>query len=87
MGHALTSTFLTYDHRGRRVVAPARVGGFYAGSMARMTWMPERYSWKDGFREGSQRLAFQGAINLVREFAPSWRDRLPGGKSKGKPKR
>lgn len=87
VGHALSSVVLTYDRNGDRVFAPARVGGFYVGSMARMTWMPDRYSWKDGFREGSQRLAFQGALNLVREFAPGIRDRLPGGKSKPRDRR
>ncbi len=69
-GFAVSSTVMTYDNAGDRTFAWGRVGGRYAGSMAAITWFPDRYGWKDGMREGTQRFGFGAAANLVREFMP-----------------
>ena len=68
--HALTSQVLTYDRNGGRVFAAGRVAGNYAGPMAALAWLPERYSWKDGVREGTQKFIFRSGMSLLREFSP-----------------
>lgn len=70
VGHAISQAVLTYDNDGNRVFGTARVGSRYAAAMIETTWFPDRYSWKDGFREGSQSFVSVGLFNVVREFWP-----------------
>ena len=69
-GFAVSSTVLAYDRNGYRGFGWGRVSGRYAGSMAEAAWFPERYSWKDGLREGTQRFSFGAIANLLGEFGP-----------------
>ncbi len=71
-GHALASTFLARDSRGKRVIALAGLGGIYGGAMISTAWYPARYSaLGDGVRYGNLSLAITGGLNLVKEFWPS----------------
>ncbi len=79
-GHALSQSVLTYDNDGKRVFGAARVGSRYAAAMIETTWFPERYSWKDGFREGSQSFVAVGLFNVVREFWPELKSKVKRGK-------
>ena len=76
VGHAMSQAVLTYDNDGNRVFGTARVGSRYAAAMIETTWFPDRYSWKDGFREGSQSFIGVGLFNVVREFWPDIRGKL-----------
>ena len=79
LGHALSSSVLTYDRRGRRVLAPARVAGPYAGAFSTLAWFPSRFGPKDALRDGTQRLMVGALTNVAREFWPEIRG-LFGGK-------
>ena len=72
---AMLGSFVARDRDGDLTFAYARVGSVYAGTMGAMgLWWPDRYSpLKDGFREGSQSLAFQGLFNVFKEFEPEIR--------------
>jgi hypothetical protein len=70
VAHAFSQSVLTYDNDGKRVFGYARVGARYAGTMSELAWFPDRYGWKDGFREGSQSFLTVGAFNVAREFWP-----------------
>ena len=76
VGHAMSQAVLTYDNDGNRVFGTARVGSRYAAAMIETTWFPDRYSWKDGFREGSQSFIGVGLFNVVREFWPDIRGKF-----------
>ena len=70
-GYALASNFVTLDRQSNYAFHVSNVAGIYGGSMTRLGWYPERYSWKDGVREGSQSLLIGGSFNIFREY---WRD-------------
>ncbi len=54
---------------GKRVFNFNRVIGTYAGSfIATEAWYPNRFSYKDGFRRGSQGLAFRFGFSFINEF-------------------
>ena len=54
---------------GKRVFDFNRVAGTYAGSfVVTEAWYPDRYSYKDGFRRGSQALAFRFGLSFINEF-------------------
>jgi len=58
---------------GGRVIAVPRFAGAYSSAIiAKETWYPERYSYKDGLRSGTRTLLSGFAINLVREFVFNW---------------
>ena len=76
-GHALLSNFVTRTNSGGRGFNVPNIAGSYSGAFLSMTWHPERYSWKDGFREGSQRLIFSGSFNFFREFWPEIKRVVP----------
>ena len=77
LGYAAASNFVTRTKRGSATFNAANVGAIYGASMISITWHPDRYSWKDGFREGSQRLVIGGSFNIFREFWPDIRKALP----------
>lgn len=70
VAHAMSQSVLTYDNDGNRVFGTARVGSRYAAAIIETTWFPDRFSWKDGFREGSQSFVSVGVFNVLREFWP-----------------
>ena len=76
IAHAMSQSILTYNNDGERVFGYARVGSRYAASMIETTWFPDRYSWKDGFREGSQSFVTVGVFNIAREFWPDIKRKL-----------
>ena len=70
---ALLQNVTSRKKNGDRVVSVPRLAGVYTGSIvARETWYPERYSYKDGLRNGTTTLLTGFGINLVREFFFNW---------------
>jgi hypothetical protein len=66
---ALIQNVTSRKRNGDRVVSVPRFAGIYTGAIvARTTWFPERYSYKDGIRNGTTTLLTGFGINLVREF-------------------
>jgi len=70
---ALLQNITSRTKSGKRVISAPRLAGIYTGAIvARETWYPERYSYKDGLRSGTTTLLTGFGINLVREFVFSW---------------
>jgi len=70
---ALLQNLTSRKRNGDRVVSVPRFAGIYTGAIvARETWFPERYSYKDGIRNGTTTLLTGFGINLVREFVINW---------------
>jgi hypothetical protein len=70
---ALIQNVTSRTKHGNRVISAPRFAGVYTGAIvARETWYPERYSYKDGLRSGTKTLLTGFAINLVREFVFNW---------------
>jgi hypothetical protein len=76
VAHAMSQSVLAYDNDGKRAFGYARVGSRYAASMIETTWFPDRYGWKDGFREGSQSVLTVGIFNIAREFWPDIKGKI-----------
>ena len=70
---ALIQNVTSRTKSGKRVISVPRFACAYSsGVIARETWYPERYSYKDGLRSGTRTLLSGFAINLVREFVFNW---------------
>jgi len=70
-GHALASTFLTYNNEGKRRLNIPNLGSCYASSMIATTWYPDRYTaLGDGVRDGHRLVLASGVFNLLQEFWP-----------------
>ncbi len=70
---ALIQNVTSRNRDGKRIVSVPRIAGVYTGSIvARETWYPERYSYKDGFRNGTTTLLTGFGLNLIREFVINW---------------
>ena len=70
---ALLQNVTSRTRKGNRVISVPRLAGVYTGSIvARETWYPERYNYKDGLRAGTKNLLTGFGINLVREFVINW---------------
>ena len=70
---ALIQNVTSRTRSGNRVISVPRFAGIYTGAIvARETWYPERYSYKDGLRSGTTTLLTGFGINLVREFVFNW---------------
>jgi hypothetical protein len=70
---ALLQNVTSRNKSGNRVIAAPRFAGIYTGSIiASETWYPERYSYKDGLRQGTTTLLTGFGINVVREFLIKW---------------
>ena len=70
---ALLQNVTSRTRNGNRVISVPRLAGVYTGAIvARETWYPERYSYKDGLRSGTKSLLTGFGINLVREFVINW---------------
>jgi hypothetical protein len=67
--NALISPVTARNENGKRVLGfPRIVGTYSAAVIARETWYPDRYTWKDGMKSGTISLGFNAAFNLVKEF-------------------
>lgn len=70
---ALVQNVTSRTKSGDRVISVPRFTGVYTGSIvAAETWYPDRYSYKDGLRQGSTTLLTGFGINVVREFLINW---------------
>jgi hypothetical protein len=70
---ALIQNVTSRTKSGKRVFsAPRFVGAYSAGVIATETWYPERYSYKDGLRQGTTTLVIGFGINVIREFLFNW---------------
>ncbi|HEU4933946.1 MAG TPA: hypothetical protein VFT48_17800 [Pyrinomonadaceae bacterium] len=70
---AFVQNVTSRKRNGDRVVSVPRIAGVYTGSIvARETWYPDRYSYKDGLRNGTATLLAGFGINLIREFVVNW---------------
>ncbi len=70
---ALLQNVTSRKRNGDRVVSVPRFAGIYTGAIvAKETWFPERYSYKDGIRNGTTTLLTGFGINLAREFVINW---------------
>jgi hypothetical protein len=66
---ALIQNVTSRKRNGDQVVSVPRFAGIYTGAIvARETWFPERYSYKDGIRNGTTTLLTGFGMNLIREF-------------------
>jgi hypothetical protein len=73
LSDALVQNVTSRTRSGKRVVSAPIIAGTYAGAIIPTeTWYPERYSYKDGLREGTYSLATGFVINAVREFIFNW---------------
>jgi hypothetical protein len=70
---AVIQNVTSRNKSGNRVVSVPRFAGIYTGAIvARETWYPDRYSYKDGLRSGTTTFLTGFGINLVREFVFNW---------------
>ena len=71
--HAFLESITSRTKSGRRVISVPRLAGVYTGTIvANETWYPDRYSYKDGLRNGSATLLAGFGVNLFREFLFNW---------------
>jgi hypothetical protein len=69
VGNALISPVTARNRNGRRVIGVSNLVGTYGSNIiARETWYPDRYNWKDGVKSGTISLGFNAAFNLFKEF-------------------
>lgn len=67
--NALISPVTAYNKNGNRVIGVPRIVGTYTSAIiARETWYPDRYDYKDGLKSGTISLGMNAAFNLVKEF-------------------
>jgi len=73
LSDALVQNVTSRTRSGKRVLSAPIIAGTYVGAIIPTeTWYPERYSYKDGLREGTYSLASGFVINAVREFVVNW---------------
>lgn len=69
--HALASSFTARaGDDGHRVISPAPIGAPYVAAFTELAWLPQRYGWKDGLRDGTYGLLYGIGENVAREFIP-----------------
>lgn len=67
--NAVISPFTARKTDGRRTIGIPNIVGTYTGHIvARETWFPKRYTWKDGLKSGTLSLGTSVVFNLIREF-------------------
>lgn len=67
--NAVLSTFTARTSGGKRTIGAPRIIGTYSGAIiANEVWMPKRFNYKDGLRDGSISLGTKVIFNLMREF-------------------
>ena len=71
LGHALKETYVARTESGRIVPSlPALVGPYVGGVAGTYAWYPDRFSWKDGIRQGTGILISRPLLSIFREFLP-----------------
>ncbi len=83
LGYALLSNFAARREGGGLTFNLPNVTGIYGSSMISMSWYPERYSYKDGFRNGNYKILIGGSFNIAREFWPELSRIIPFAKKLG----
>lgn len=69
LSNAVISGFTARNERGKRVIGvPTIVGTYSSAIIANEVWMPNRFNYKNGLRDGSISFATRIGINLFREF-------------------
>ena len=67
--HTFVASYTTRTKSGKRIPDFPQFIGTYTGSItAAEVWFPDRYSYKDGLREGTISLGVRFGVNLLREF-------------------
>lgn len=67
--HVLISSYTTRRKNGERLPDfPYVIGTYSANIIANEAWMPDRFSYKDGLRDGTYSLFTRFGVNLLREF-------------------
>ncbi|MEZ5345068.1 MAG: hypothetical protein R2681_05865 [Pyrinomonadaceae bacterium] len=67
--NAFLSPVTARNKSGKRVIGIPRLAGAYGSAViARETWYPDRYSYKDGVRDATISLGVGAAVNLFKEF-------------------
>ena len=70
---ALLQNITSRTRSGNLVISAPRLVGVYTGAIvARETWYPDRYDYKDALKSGTTQLLTGFGINLVREFLFNW---------------
>lgn len=73
-GHAVVSSFYTYDRGGNRVLNVAGIGASFAAEYTAQQWKPERYrTHRQVVRGVAIDLGAGCATRLLREFSPDLR--------------
>jgi hypothetical protein len=74
IGHAFLYSIITYNNEGKRRLALATLGSFYASSMLTDYWYPGRFTaLGDGVRDGNRQAILSGLVNQFQEFWPEIR--------------
>lgn len=67
--HVFLGSYTTRTKTGKRIPDfPHFVGTYGASVIANEVWMPDRFSYKDGLRDGTISLGVRFGVNLLREF-------------------
>lgn len=67
--HVFLGSYTTRAKNGKRLPDfPFVTGTYTAAIIANETWMPDRFSYKDGLRDGTVSLGIRFGVNLLREF-------------------
>ncbi|MEK7725406.1 MAG: hypothetical protein AAB336_13720 [Acidobacteriota bacterium] len=67
--NAVVSAFTARNKNGKRVVGvPILVGTYSSAIIANETWMPNRFNYKNGLRDGSISIVTKIGFNLLKEF-------------------
>lgn len=67
--HVFLGSYTTRTKTGKRIPDfPHFVGTYSASVIANETWMPNRFSYKDGLRDSTISLGVRFGVNLLREF-------------------
>lgn len=67
--HVFVASYTTRTKSGKRLPDfPQFIGTYSASIIANETWMPDRFSYQDGLRDGNISLGIRFGVNLLREF-------------------
>jgi hypothetical protein len=69
LGHSMKSTLAARNREGRYVFSVSALAANYTAEIiTTTTWYPDRYTYKDGIRNGNWALLGRFGMNVVREF-------------------
>lgn len=76
--HALRATILTRTDSGGETFSTWRIGSAYGAAFISEQWYPDRYhTVRHGFVSGSTRLGFDVIKNVIAEFWPDMKKKIP----------